>query len=69
MTQQADLIKKLVAHSKEYGFIFQSSEIYDGLAAVYDYGPYGVELKNNIKDYWWAAKSIFIPIHNSSRRS
>ena len=55
MTQQADLFKKLVAHSKEYGFIFQSSEIYDGLAAVYDYGPYGVELKNNIKDYWWAA--------------
>ena len=48
MTQQADLFKKLVAHSKEYGFIFQSSEIYDGLAAVYDYGPYGVELKNNI---------------------
>lgn len=55
MTQQADLFKKLVAHSKEYGFIFQSSEIYDGLSAVYDYGPYGVELKNNIKDYWWAA--------------
>ncbi len=45
--------KNLIAHCKEYGFIFQSSEIYDGLSAVYDYGPYGVELKNNIKDYWW----------------
>ena len=45
--------KKLVAHSKEYGYIFQSSEVYDGLAAVYDYGPMGVELKNNIKQYWW----------------
>ena len=53
--QQDDLFKKLVAHSKEYGFIFQSSEIYDGLSAVYDYGPYGVELKNNIKEYWWRA--------------
>jgi len=45
--------KQLVSHCKEYGFIFQSSEVYDGLAAVYDYGPYGVELKNNIKNYWW----------------
>jgi len=45
--------KQIVAHCKEYGFIFQSSEIYDGLAAAYDYGPYGVELKNNIKNYWW----------------
>lgn len=53
---QDDLFKKLVAHSKEYGFIFPSSEIYEnGLAAVYDYGPYGVELKNNIKEYWWKA--------------
>ncbi len=50
-----DLFKKIVAHSKEYGFIFQSSEIYDGLAAVYDYGSFGVELKNNIKQYWWKA--------------
>jgi glycyl-tRNA synthetase len=47
--------KSLISHSKEYGFIFQSSEIYDGLSAVYDYGPYGVELKNNIKEYWWKA--------------
>jgi glycyl-tRNA synthetase len=52
MTQD-DLFKKLIAHSKEYGFIFQSSEIYDGLSAVYDYGQLGAELKNNIKRYWW----------------
>jgi len=45
--------KQIVSHCKEYGFIFQSSEIYDGLAATYDYGPNGVELKNNIKQYWW----------------
>ena len=45
--------KNLISHCKEYGFIFPSSEIYDGLSAVYDYGPYGVELKNNIKEYWW----------------
>ena len=48
-----DIFKKLVAHCKEYGYVFQSSEIYDGLGAVYDYGQYGVELKNNIKKYWW----------------
>ena len=52
MTQD-ELFKKLVAHCKEYGFIFPSSEIYDGLGAVYDYGQNGVELKNNIKRYWW----------------
>ena len=52
MTQE-ELFKKLVAHCKEYGFIFPSSEIYDGLSAVYDYGQNGVELKNNIKRYWW----------------
>ena len=45
--------KKLISHCKEYGFIYQSSEIYDTLAAVYDYGPNGVLLKNNIKNYWW----------------
>ena len=54
MTQD-ELFKVLVAHCKEYGFIFPSSEIYDGLAAVYDYGQMGVELKNNIKKYWWDA--------------
>lgn len=45
--------KSLISHCKEYGFIYQSSEIYEGLSAVYDYGPYGSELKNNIKQYWW----------------
>src|SRR5674476_1161141 len=50
---QEDNFKKLVAHCKEYGYVFPSSEIYDGLSAVYDYGQYGVELKNNIKKYWW----------------
>jgi len=54
MSTQADF-KQLVSHCKEYGYIFQSSEIYDGLGAVYDYGPFGVELKNNIKKYWWMA--------------
>ena len=48
-----DIFKKIVSHSKEYGFVFPSSEIYDGLGAVYDYGQMGVELKNNIKKYWW----------------
>ncbi len=48
-----DIFKNVVAHAKEYGFVFPSSEIYDGLSAVYDYGQYGAELKNNIKTYWW----------------
>lgn len=52
---QEELFKKLIAHSKEYGIIFPSSDIYDGLGAVYDYGQLGVELKNNIKKYWWDA--------------
>ncbi len=47
------LLKKVIAHAKEYGFVFPSSEIYDGLGAAYDYGQNGVELKNNIKAYWW----------------
>ena len=55
MAQQDDVFKKIVSHAKEYGFVFQSSEIYDGLSAVYDYGQNGVELKNNIKRYWWEA--------------
>jgi glycyl-tRNA synthetase len=46
-------LQAIIAHAKEYGFVFQSSEIYDGLAAVYDYGPWGSELKKNIRDYWW----------------
>ncbi len=53
MANNEDKFKKIIAHAKEYGFVFQSSEIYDGLAAAYDYGQYGVELKNNIKNYWW----------------
>ncbi len=51
--QDENILKKVVSHAKEYGFIFPSSEIYDGLSAVYDYGQNGVELKNNIKEYWW----------------
>ena len=57
MTQE-DVFKKLVAHCKEYGFVFPSSEIYDGLGAVYDYGQNGVELKNNIKRYWWDSMTM-----------
>jgi glycyl-tRNA synthetase len=53
MLSQEDVFKKLISHCKEYGYIFPSSEIYDGLSAVYDYGQYGVELKNNIRKYWW----------------
>ncbi|MFC2116168.1 glycine--tRNA ligase [Bacteroidota bacterium] len=52
---QEELFKKIIAHAKEYGFVFPSSEIYDGLSAVYDYGQNGVELKNNIRKYWWDA--------------
>ncbi|NLZ96069.1 MAG: glycine--tRNA ligase [Bacteroidales bacterium] len=55
---QGDDFRKLVSHCKEYGFVFQSSEIYDGLAAVYDYGQMGVELKNNIKKYWWDSMTL-----------
>ncbi|MBR6077374.1 MAG: glycine--tRNA ligase [Paludibacteraceae bacterium] len=55
MATQEEVFKKLVSHCKEYGFVFPSSEIYDGLGAVYDYGQNGVELKNNIKRYWWMA--------------
>ena len=53
MAQQENIFKKLISHCKEYGFVFPSSDIYDGLGAVYDYGQYGVELKNNLKKYWW----------------
>lgn len=51
----SDHFKKVVSHAKEYGYIFQSSEIYDGLQAVYDYGQNGAELKRNIVEYWWQA--------------
>ncbi|MBA4257869.1 MAG: glycine--tRNA ligase [Chitinophaga sp.] len=52
-TATENTFQAIISHAKEYGFVFQSSEIYDGLSAVYDYGPYGSELKKNIKDYWW----------------
>jgi len=55
MANSEDIFKKIISHAKEYGFVFPSSEIYDGLSAVYDYGQNGVELKNNIKNYWWAS--------------
>jgi glycyl-tRNA synthetase len=58
MAQQEDVFKKIVSHAKEYGFVFPSSEIYDGLSAVYDYGQNGVELKNNIKRYWWDSMTL-----------
>lgn len=53
MANQEDLFKNVISHAKEYGYIFASSEIYDGLSAVYDYGQNGAELKKNIRDYWW----------------
>lgn len=53
MSKTDDILKNVVSHAKEYGFVFPSSEIYDGLSAVYDYGQLGSELKNNIKTYWW----------------
>ncbi len=55
MATQNDPFKKVISHAKEYGFVFPSSEIYDGLSAVYDYGQNGAALKNNIKNYWWRA--------------
>ena len=58
MATQEETFKKIVAHCKEYGFVFPSSEIYDGLGAVYDYGQNGVELKNNIKRYWWDSMTL-----------
>ena len=58
MATQEETFKKLVAHCKEYGFVFPSSDIYDGLGAVYDYGQNGVELKNNIKKYWWDSMTL-----------
>ena len=51
--QPDNTLQAIISHAKEYGFVFPSSEIYDGLSAVYDYGPYGAQLKKNIRDYWW----------------
>lgn len=48
-----ETMEKIVAHAKQYGFVYQGSEIYNGLANTWDYGPLGVELKNNIKQLWW----------------
>jgi glycyl-tRNA synthetase len=53
MANEANNFQELISHCKEYGYIFQSSEIYDGLAAVYDYGQNGAQLKKNIRDHWW----------------
>src|SRR5680860_1538221 len=53
LEQEISQLKDIVAHAKEYGFVYPSSEIYDGLQSVYDYGVYGVELKNNLKRLWW----------------
>ena len=53
MANDTQLFQAIISHAKEYGFIFPSSEIYDGLQAVYDYGQMGSELKKNIKDHWW----------------
>ncbi len=55
MAKQEDKFKNVISHAKEYGYVFQSSEIYDGLSAVYDYAQNGVELKKNIREYWWKA--------------
>jgi len=55
MSKQEDIFKNVISHAKEYGFIFPSSEVYDGLSAVYDYGQNGAELKKNIREYWWKA--------------
>src|SRR3954452_5287864 len=53
MATDSNKLQAIISHCKEYGFIFPSSEIYDGLQAVYDYGQWGSELKKNIRDYWW----------------
>jgi glycyl-tRNA synthetase len=53
MANDTNRFQAIISHAKEYGFVFPSSEIYDGLQAVYDYGQWGSELKKNIKDYWW----------------
>lgn len=58
MAKQEDVFKKLISHCKEYAFVFPSSDLYDGLGAVYDYAQNGVELKNNIKKYWWDSMTL-----------
>jgi glycyl-tRNA synthetase len=58
-TTENTLFRDIISHAKEYGFVFQSSEIYEGLQAVYDYGPFGSELKKNIKELWWNTMTRF----------
>jgi len=53
MANEANNFQELISHCKEYGYIFQSSELYDGLSAVYDYGQMGAQLKKNLRDEWW----------------
>ena len=53
MANETNQFQNLISHCKEYGYIFQSSELYDGLAAVYDYGQLGAQLKKNLRDAWW----------------
>lgn len=62
MKNQDDQFKKVISHAKEYGYVFQSSEIYDGLSAVYDYAQNGAELKKNLREYWWTA---MVQIHDN----
>ena len=62
MQQKDDILKEVISHAKEYGFVFPSSEIYDGLSATYDYGQLGSLLKNNIKEYWWKA---MVQVHDN----
>ena len=66
MANHDSIFKNLIAHCKEYGYVFQSSEIYEGISAIYDYGPNGVELKNNI--IRGAAIDVFVeePINNNN---
>jgi glycyl-tRNA synthetase len=59
MANNEEIFKKVISHAKEYGFVFPSSEIYDGLSAVYDYGQNGAELKRNIREYWWKSMVQF----------
>jgi glycyl-tRNA synthetase len=73
MATEQNNLPAIIAHCKEYGFIFPSSEIYDGLSAVYDYGQWGVELKKNIKDLWWKSmvymnENIVIIIVNKNEK-
>src|ERR1700752_3448369 len=62
MANETNIFQELISHCKEYGYIFQSSEIYDGLSAVYDYGQYGAQLKKNIREYWGRA---MVPMHEN----